>query len=128
MNERPTTSDVQVTLSTLPDSDIAVFRWVGPITAEDREGNLKRVAEYCNEHNLSKLLIDGRKQENRTGIMDSYTFGASVPEALKGLIVAVVHRPDDETLEFIETVAFNRGSGTKAFTNYDDALAWLEAQ
>ena len=128
MSDDPSRTDVQVTLTTLPDGETALFRWIGPITADDRAQNLKQLTDYCSENNLAKLLIDGREQENRTGVMDSYAFGATVPEAFKGLTVAVVHRPDDETLAFIETVAFNRGSGTKAFTDYDDAVVWLEGQ
>ena len=128
MSDDSTSTDVQVTLTTMPDGETALFHWVGPITADDRVKNLSEMTNYCSENNLSKLLIDGREQDNRTGVMDSYAFGATVPEAFKGLTVAVVHRPDDETLAFIETVAFNRGSGTKAFTDYDDAVAWLETQ
>lgn len=56
-------------------------------------------------------------QEPQAGAVESYDFGTMVPTAFRGLIVAVVHRPDDETLKFIETVAFNRGSGTKAFVD-----------
>ena len=89
-------------------------------------GTIERMTEFCQENGLSRLLIDGRDQVNKTGVMDSMAFGASVPDAFRGLNVAVVHRPDDETLSFIEAVAFNRGSGTKAFTDYDEAVAWLE--
>ena len=128
MTDDTSSTDIHVTLTQLPGTDIGLFHWAGPITAEDRARNLRQMSEYCKANNLSKLLIDGREQDNRTGVMDSYSFGASVPDAFRGLNVAVVHRPDDETLLFIETVAFNRGSGTKAFTDYDEAVAWLESR
>lgn len=119
-------SGSKLTLAKLPNSEIGLSHWSGPITAQDRAQNLERMTEFCQENGLSRLLIDGRDQVNKTGVMDSMAFGASVPDAFRGLNVAVVHRPDDETLSFIEAVAFNRGSGTKAFTDYDEAVAWLE--
>ena len=127
MNERSGKSDAEYTLAILPGTDIAVFHWVGPITLDDRVENLERMSEFCSEQDIKKLIIDGRDQVNETDLLDSYTFGAKVPMAFRGLFVAVVHRPDDETLKFIETVAFNRGSGTQAFLTMDEAVSWLES-
>ena len=115
------------TLSVLPGTDIGVFHWVGPITLEDRVKNLDRMVSFCNERRLKKIIIDGRDQISQTDTIDAYTFGKQVPKALRGLRVAVVHRPDDDTLEFIETVAFNRGAGTRAFHDFGQAQVWLEA-
>lgn len=127
MNDLTDNADSSYTLDVIPGTDIVLFHWVGPISAEDRTKNLGMMADYCNDNNLSKLLIDGRDQLNQTDFMASYSFGAQVPDAFQGLLVAVVHRPDDDTLKFIETVAFNRGSGTRAFTDIDEASAWLES-
>ena len=117
------------TLRILPDTDIAVFHWIGPISLEDRIENLKRMANFCNAHALKKIIIDGRDQESRTDTLEAYSFGKQVPAALRGLRglrIAVVHRPDDDAPEFIETVAFNRGAGTQAFQIFDAARRWLE--
>ena len=125
MSDSTENADANYTLAVIPETDIVLFHWVGPIGFEDRERNLVRMSEFCKEVNLHKLLIDGRDQENRTDLLDSHEFGQQVPEAFQGLLVAVVHRADDDTLKFIETVAFNRGSGTKAFTDFDEARSWL---
>ena len=127
MSEESGKSEADYTLAVLPGTDIAVFHWKGPITMEDRVRNLQRMTGFCQEHRLTKLVIDGRDQENETDLLDSFTFGSKVPMAFRGLHVAVVHRPDDEALKFIETVAFNRGSGTRAFTTMDEAVSWLES-
>ena len=115
------------TIDLIPNTDIALFHWVGPITVQDRFRNLEVMSEFCREQGLRKLIIDGRDQVSRTGEIESFDFGAAVPKAFSGLNVAVVHRPDDDTLKFIETVAFNRGSGTKAFVDIHQARSWLEA-
>jgi len=115
------------TIDLIPNTDIALFHWVGPISVQDRFRNLDLMTEFCGERGLRKLIIDGRDQEPRSVAIDSFDFGAAVPKAFRGLNVAVVHRPDDDTLRFIETVAFNRGSGTKAFIDIHQAQSWLEA-
>jgi len=114
------------TVDLIPNTDIALFHWIGPITVRDRFRNLDVMTDFCREQGLRKLIIDGRDQEPRSGEIESFDFGAAVPTAFSGLNVAVVHRPDDDTLKFIETVAFNRGSGTKAFVDIHQARSWLE--
>lgn len=117
----------QLLLQVLPDTQIALCRWSGPMTLEDRVKCRQQMVEFCNSQNVDNLLIDGREQRSRTDIVDSYDFAKDVPEEMYGLNIAVVHRPDDESLRFIETVAFNRGAQTRAFTDYDAALRWLES-
>ena len=114
-------------LDILQGTDIAVFRWVGPITLEDRRQNTHRMREFCEQRGLRRVIIDGREQQSETDIVDSYEFGAAVPTEMPGLTLAVVHRPDDESLKFIETVAYNRGSRTRAFQDFEAARAWLES-
>jgi len=114
------------TIDLIPNTDIALFHWVGPITVQDRFRNLEMMTDFCKERGLRKLIIDGREQLSRSGEIECFDFGTAVPMAFSGLNVAVVHRPDDDTLKFIETVAFNRGSGTKAFIDIHQAQSWLE--
>ena len=112
-------------LTVIPETDIALFRWVGPITLEDRVKNLERMADFCNANDLRKILIDGRKQESETDLLDAFDFGTRVPSAFSRLWAAIVYRPGDESLKSIETIAFNRGASTRAFANFSDAEAWL---
>lgn len=114
-------------MDVLRGTDIAVFRWVGPITLKDRRDNTQRMQQFCKKRGLRRIIIDGREQESETDIVDSYEFGAEVPVEMAGLTLAVVHRPDDESLKFIETVAYNRGSRTRAFQDFEAARAWLES-
>ena len=119
--------DSRYTLSIIPDSSIALFRWTGPITLQDRNENRRRMVEFCKEKGVHRLIVDGREQESKTDIVDSYEFAKDVPMEMRGLTIAVVHRTDDESLPFIETVAFNRGSGTRAFLSFDEARTWLSS-
>lgn len=113
-------------LALIPDTEIALFHWSGPITLADRRENTRRMAQFCESHGVRRLIIDGRDQLSKTGTIDSFAFGKEVPSEMRGLIVAVVHRSDDKSLRFIETVASNRGSFTRSFLTIEEARAWLE--
>jgi hypothetical protein len=118
--------EADYTLEVLPGGKIARFHWRGPITANDRRDNVRRMVEFCKARRIQCLLIDGRDQLPVGPIVDNFDFGSSVPIEMRGLRIAVVHRPDDEALPFIETVAFNRGGNTQSFVDTDTALEWLE--
>lgn len=113
-------------LELIPGTRIALFRWSGPISLDDRRANMKILTDFCQEQEVRSLIVDGRFQVSETGTLDSFVFGKEVPTEMKGLRIAVVHRSDDDALPFIETVAKNRGSVTDAFLNLDEARAWLE--
>ena len=115
------------TIERIPGTNIALFHWTGPITLEDRRNNRDVITEYCRQHHIKDVIIYGRDQESRTNTMESFNFGSEVPAGFRGLRLAVVHRPDDDSLQFIEAVAGNRGSATRAFLDIAEAQAWLES-
>ena len=127
MTQRPEQTEATYTLEMIPGTDIAVFRWSGPITLAERKANTKLMASFCAEHGTKRIIIDGRQQIPKSSTVEAFEFGQTVPVDMSGLCIAVVHRADDEALPFIETVAHNRGSDTKAFLDFDDARDWLES-
>ncbi len=119
---------MKYTLSVIPDTRIAMFRWQGPITLEDRRRNRKRIVEFCEHEGVKGVIIDGRDQESKMSIMETFSFGEEVPTEMRGIAIAIVYRPGDRALTFIDTVAANRGSTIKSFLYVDEAQAWLEAR
>ena len=93
--ERSDKSEPRYTLELVPGTRIALFHWIGPITFADRELNVERMTNFCKSQDVDRIIIDGRDQLSETDIVDSYDFGASVPEAMRGLHIAVVHRADE---------------------------------
>ena len=118
---------MKYTLEIIPGTRIALYQWTGPITLEDRRRNRKEVIEFCQKEGVRSVLIDGREQVSKTGTMETFSFGTELPEEVRGFRIALVHRPDDDSLPLIATVAANRGWTTKSFLNIDEARAWLEA-
>lgn len=119
--------DATYSLSLIPDTDIALFRWVGPINLEDRINNIRLMADFCNKNDVRKILVDGRDQRSETDLLDSFDLGTRVPATFRDLWAAIVCRPDDESLRSIETIAFNRGASTRSFNDFDTARSWLES-
>ena len=121
------TKQSSYTLNLIPGTNIALFHWVGPISLDDRKQNARRMAEFCNSNGVTQVIIDGRDQISETDIIDAYEFGKDVPIDMRGLAIAVVHRVDDQSLKFIETVAFNRGARSQSFHDLEAARDWLES-
>jgi len=119
---------MQYTLSVIPGTRIAIFHWAGPITLEDRERNRKEILEFCQKEGVRSVLIDGRDQVSKTGTLESFLFAEEAPQVMRGFRIAIVHRPDDDSLPFQATVAANRALTVNAFLNIDEARAWLEAK
>ena len=101
LEHESTDTEATYTIDLIPDSDIALFHWVGPITLEDRLNNLDVMADFCSDNKVRKIIIDGRHQQSMTDTIESRNFGSQVTEAFRGLCVAVVHRPDDKSLALI---------------------------
>jgi len=87
-------------------------------------------AKLCNDHGITRLLIDFRNAENLSSTIDIYevtkdharVFGSDVKHA-------VVLRKDEklkQSAEFFETVARNRGIIAESFTSISDAIQWLK--
>ena len=115
-------------LALIPGKRIALFRWSGPITFEDRMKNVKRMGQFCNENKIKDLIVDTRKQVSTTRAMQMFDLGASVPEVLGGIRIAVVCQSSDHTTQFGETVAANRGAFCRSFTSFAEAQRWLEGK
>ncbi len=115
------------TLQMMDGSDIAVFHWIGTMDNDDRHRVIPRIVQFCQDHQVDKLIVDGRDQQSGTSIVEAFDFASKVPAELRGIRVAVIHREDDVELQLMETVASNRGLLTRPFLKFDHARAWLES-
>jgi hypothetical protein len=83
----------------------------------------------CNEQQCSRLLVDARLlKNNRPSPADCYYFGESL--SYTKLLIYIAHvMPTDvtihEDIQFISTVAKNRGVISKNFATIDEAKTWL---
>ena len=112
----------------IPGTRIVSFSSSGPVTLADREKNLERIVEYCREHGCTQVLVDTRQQINKMTTTEMFNFAASVPEATRGLQIALVRNADDSSIAFGDNVAANRGAAVRSFETTEEAQQWLEAE
>ncbi len=90
---------------------------------------VQELAERCKTESCQKLLADFRTHTGaeKAGTLELYSLGEMVAKAFpSGCRVAVVIRPERlASAKFMETVAQNRGSTFRLFTEITEAEQWL---
>ena len=81
---------------------------------------------------LCAVLVDARQVEGAPTTMDRYNWGVHIANrsaaGLRIWIAVVGNEGIIDPDRFGETVAFNRGAFGRAFTDFTEAIAWLEAR
>lgn len=112
------------------DLDLGLVKVIyhGLVTIEERETARQHVAQLVNEHQLISVLVDMRQSEMSLSTTDIIHFGNTFdelhfPPQLKicGVII-----PDDKDDKLLETVALSRGTNIRFFTEFEQALKWLD--
>lgn len=109
------------------EGGFALVKWRGAATPAEIERSGVEVIDLAAKEGLSRVLVDVVDISNRLSVTDLFLstvahsrLGPPRPRA------ALLGRTDQQReLNLIETVAFNRGMPIKAFTDADDAMAWL---
>ncbi|TQV82421.1 hypothetical protein FKG94_06660 [Exilibacterium tricleocarpae] len=90
----------------------------------------RHAIELGNTHEICKALIDYRLVTSYSGAFDKYFF-AYEHSTKMGLTrhwrAALVRRPENTELDFLETVMQNAGFSFRIFTDMDAARDWLAA-
>jgi len=100
------------------------------VTIEERESVREETAYLVNDHNLKCILVDMRQCEMCLSTIDIFHFGETfdevdLPQQLK---ICGVILPDDEDDKLLEIVALSRGTNIRYFTEYEQALKWLDLE
>ena len=100
----------------------------GLVTIEERETARDHVAQLVNEHQLIRILVDMRQCEMSLSTTDIIHFGNTFDELhfSPQLKICGVIQPDDEDDKLLETVALSRGTNIRFFTEFEQALRWLD--
>ena len=117
--------DIQITV----DDDIARVSYRGEVDYAATTDMLRTVAALAAEKGLKRLLFDIRNAQYHY-----YHLGA-VRHAEEGPSLGIDHSfrivflgaPTESMLGYVEAVTKNRGYWAKAFTDEQEALAWLRA-
>ncbi len=113
-------------LTIIPDTQIALFCWSGPITLKDREKNLERLPQFCSENGISQVIVDTRQQVHMLGMTETFEFGVLLSKAMRGIQFAIVRHSSDVEVEFVDAVAASRRAHCRSFVTLEEAQRWLE--
>ena len=101
----------------------------GDVTIDDLMASLQTIVKIHQEREIRKVFIDARKQTSLPSTAPNFEFGSRMAQAERGMRVAVAASPELKAkLEFIATVAENRGAIIQIFDSVEEALAWLTGQ
>jgi hypothetical protein len=104
--------------------------WVelrGEIAFQDSLRSMRAAAEAARAHRTDRLVFDIRAShhpEFHAATLESARMASDVGLST-ALRCAVLGKPGDARLPFIENVAANRGFKARAFTDEAQALAWV---
>ena len=91
---------------------------------------MRAAAEAARSHGTERIVFDIRSGSYpgfEASALESARHAANVGLGA-ALCIAVLGRPGDPKLEFIESVAANRGAQVRAFSDEAEAIAWINAR
>jgi hypothetical protein len=121
---------VQVTFDT--NDKIVIVKISDKASMDEHHAALEKSLQLCYKKKIKRLLVD-LKDVDTKGIVttaSAFKFGKilATDNRLKGVFLAHVLPilpNSSEDIDFISTVASNRGVITKNFTSLEDAKSWL---
>jgi len=97
----------------------------GLVTKDDISESINAARELHDSKDVVKILVDATKQNKMPGTVDIYNLFANLPLKFKIAILARESGANFNDLKFGVTVAKNRGTLIKLYTEKQEALDWL---
>jgi hypothetical protein len=111
--------------------EIVLLRASGLVTHEEHTAARRQAAQLCRENKSSKILADLRKLDTeKSSTLNCFDYGESLAQENISLstLIAIVLPTDlgsSEDIEFVATVAANRGRAPLLFKTIEEAKQWL---
>jgi hypothetical protein len=103
-----------------------LIRHEGELTKEGFEEGRSSAKIILDQYNWKNLLVDVRGVDDRISFADVYYIMESNASVLPYIKIALLFPPERrEDGIFAAHVAMNRGSHSKSFIDYNQAVAWL---
>jgi hypothetical protein len=118
--------DYNLTLA--PDGSYAVLTIDKDVTPASTVERQRAMQAFATAHGVSRFLLDTRGKRYTGSDFDLYTFARrTLPTESfdRRWRVALVTSHDDDSHDFLETVARNVGYNVMVFKDYDKGVAWL---
>jgi len=128
-------TNLAVTLEVDPERRFLCVVYSGTFSLAEAETTFHEILAAVVEHNLRKVLIDGRQVVGDPAPLERFFYGKYVADAVAKTInrtkvevprfAYVLQEPVLDPNRFGETVAVNRGMRVKVFSDVKQAEWWL---
>jgi len=111
------------------DQTYILLSVVGEFTAKNFMKCILETHARGQEMGIHRYLVDAIKAKNIDTVLGNYQFAYSDMQTTKGIdplaVVAGVVSKDDHSHDFVETVSNNAGKHLKLFTDFNQAVDYL---
>ena len=98
----------------------------GNVVKNDIAQSIASVRDILAERNISKILVDARRQEAMPSTQSIFELFSTFPREFKVAILIAESQMTSDDLSFVETVSMNRGISIRGFAQKEQALQWLD--
>ncbi|MFH1842286.1 MAG: STAS/SEC14 domain-containing protein [bacterium] len=118
------------TITVREDLGVIEIRSFGKVTQTEMSTTRQRVEQILQKQGIRKILVDARDLTMTEGTTSLFEFGASFDEAPSfrfAHLALIVSEQSQQDLQFLATVAQNRGIQIKVLDSVDAGLEYLQA-
>ena len=115
------------TIDLVKDPKYVSLVLTGKVARAEHESSTEGVNLTLTANNCKRLLVDATRADHKMTMLDNFDFASALRSRHQiGIRIAVLILPDDfKDLQFVETVAQNRGVNLTVFEDKVKALNWL---
>lgn len=106
---------------------IIKVRSFGVVTRDDIAGSIEQILQIQEETGFDRLLVDTTEQQVMPDPVDIFELFSTYPGKIKTALLLDRSQATAKDIEFVETVALNRGKAVKIHLDLEQALLWLKA-
>ena len=106
--------------------DYALMAPEEPYDLNRYKNALRKVAEFCEQNGLKKILADVSKSRDNIPVLDRFQLGIDIANILGGRIQMAILAPPFMIDKLGENSAVNRGGRVFVTSSKSQALAWLK--
>lgn len=97
----------------------------GVVTKADIKDSIEQIQQLQEEHDVSLLLVDTTRQDTIPNPIEIFEIFSVYPRDIRTALLVVKSQATARDVDFVETVATNRGKPIKVFYSSQQALDWL---
>ena len=111
----------------VPEKQYVRLVMSGSMTRDDYERSSVQLSSVLEENGRKRLLVDTRQRTSELSTTGDYDFTKQLPSRFPpGTRLAILFAPDKvQNLNFVQTVARNRGLSLMLFDDDVEAVGWL---